>query len=275
MVFRKKASTRELASAKAKEIGTEVGVGVGHLRNAAVATAGAARDAVKPAVGSAREALAPKVDAARVAVTPKLEQARDAVAPKYEAARDGAVTAVKPKVDQVLVSLAPLVAAAVEAQQSSKKQVKKSAKKLGKLEKQTRGQRKEAARRAVATRAALKGERQRKWPWMLAAVAAGTAVGVVASLVVKRKQQPEWTEYDAPAEPSKLETAKEKAAETVSSVKEKAAAGAEKAKSALPGKGKESAEPKTTVVSTTPLVDTSEVVPVEVVEPPNANSHRA
>lgn len=202
MVFRRKGATAtsEQASTRAKEIGAEVGAGVGHLRTAAVATAGAAREAVKPAMSNAKDALGPRVGAAREALAPRLEQARDAVSPRVEAARDSAVSTMKPAVDSVLVSLAPLVAAAVEAQKSSSKKVRKSAKKW---EKSTRGSRKEARRRATEAALALKGERARRWPWVVGALAAGTAVGLAAALVTRRNREPEWEEYDldTPVEP--------------------------------------------------------------------------
>ncbi|GAA3393841.1 hypothetical protein [Cryptosporangium minutisporangium] len=282
MVFRrKKASTRDLASAKAKEIGTEVGAGVEHFRNAAVATAGAARDAVKPAVGSARDALGPKVDAARVAVAPKveaarvvvapklesaLEQAREAVSPRVESARDSVVSTAKPKVDQLLVALAPLVAAAIDAQQTSKKQVKKSAKKF---EKQTRSQRREAAKRAKETSLALRGQRRRRWPWMLGALAAGTAVGAGAALAARRNRQPEWEEYDL-VEPDTRSTVKEKADQ----VAERVSSAATSAKEAVSSTGDKTAKDKTTPIPGA-VEPTTETTASSVKDAAEANSRRS
>src|SRR5215207_2039961 len=129
MVFRRKAASTKAVSARAKGIGTELTAGVDHLKNAAVATKDVAREKLGPSVERASDALAPRVGHARELVEPRVEAARDAVRPAW---------------DSALASLAPLVAAAVEAQTKARRYGRKA-------EKMTRSQRREAARRAQAT----------------------------------------------------------------------------------------------------------------------------
>src|SRR5215207_11145059 len=122
MVFRRKAASTKGVSGRAKGIGTELTAGVDHLKNAAVATKDVAREKLGPTVERAGDALAPRVGHARELVEPRVEAARDAVRPAW---------------DSALASLAPLVAAAVEAQDRARKSA-------GKAGKRTRGMRKEA-----------------------------------------------------------------------------------------------------------------------------------
>jgi hypothetical protein len=145
------------------------------------------------------------------------DHARELVEPKVGAARD----AVKPAWDSALASLAPLVAAAVESQMKAQRYGRKAAK-------MTRPQRREAARRARATAMALRGERRRRWPWVVGALAVGTAAGAVGGALMGRSRSAEWESYDATEDGARRSTlrskagqAQEKVAGTAQAVKDK------------------------------------------------------
>ena len=57
------------------------------------------------------------------------------------------------------------------------------------VEKQTRGQRREARRRAHRISAAARGERPRRWPLILGAFLLGAALGTTAGLARRRAAQ--------------------------------------------------------------------------------------
>jgi len=215
MVFRRKGASTTEASDRAKEIGAELQAGVDHLRNAAAATRYAARDRLGPTMEGARG------------------HARDLVEPRVGAARD----AVKPAWDSALASLAPLVAAAVESQTKARRYGRKA-------EKMTRSQRREAARRAQATVMALRGERRRRWPWVLGALAIGSAAGAAGGAMMRRGR-PEWEEYDPTDDSGRHAKFRDKAGQaqgklsgTAQTVKEKVVA----ASGTVKGKATEAAQ---------------------------------
>jgi hypothetical protein len=74
---------------------------------------------------------------------------------------------------------APVVVAAADTVRSRARTV----------EKQTRGQRREARRRAYRIGAAARGERPRRWPFILGAFLLGAALGTTAGLARRRAAQ--------------------------------------------------------------------------------------
>lgn len=78
---------------------------------------------------------------------------------------------------------------------------------------------KEAKRRANAVAAALRGERRRRWPLMVAAFAVGTAVGAVASMLIRQGSEGSgWTKRDLQDVASK---AKDKISDATSKIADK------------------------------------------------------
>jgi len=149
-----------------------VGTGIGTIRERGQG----AVDALAPKIEQAKETLAPRIEAAREAAGQALVDAGEWAAPRLETARDQAVTTVREKV-------APAVSKAVTQAAVA------SAPTLH-----------EAKTRADAALAAIRGEvsapkRRRRWHRVSFLLAAGAASGVVAALVVRRKEPP-FTPYE-------------------------------------------------------------------------------
>lgn len=140
----------------------------------------AASRAMAPALESAWDALSPRVEHAREAVSPTVEAAFDAVAPRVEHARE----AISPAVDWTWAAMAPVLSAASAAAAEAARHAAETA------DKKTGVQRKEAKQRAERAAAALRGEKRRRWPYVLAALGLGTAVGAAAGVMSRRLTAP-------------------------------------------------------------------------------------
>jgi hypothetical protein len=120
------------------------------LRDRAVPAAGNVRDKALPAAASLREKLGPATESVKGALAPAAASAMEKVVPAAEAARE-----------------------------TSRRAAKKAAKRAA-------AQRKEASRRAKSIKAATKGEKKRRWPFLLGALAIGA--GVAAAVNATRKK---------------------------------------------------------------------------------------
>ncbi|HVX47087.1 MAG TPA: hypothetical protein VHC49_24560 [Mycobacteriales bacterium] len=120
------------------------------LRDRAVPAAENVRDRALPAAASLREKLGPATESVKGALAPAAASALEKVAPAAEAARD-----------------------------TSKRAAKKAAKRA-------KSQRKEATKRAKSVKAAAKGEKKRRWPFLVGALAVGA--GVAAAVNATRKK---------------------------------------------------------------------------------------
>jgi hypothetical protein len=182
MVFRKKGGSTAEMSSRAKEIGQELTESIDHLKQAAIV----AREAFTPAVGT------------------RVEAARGAVKPTWEA---------------MVASLAPVIAAASEAQETGRKAAKKSGRQL-------RSATKDAKRQVT-------GGRRRRWPWVVGgALVIGGAAGVATALMRKRTSRSEWEEYGSGQSRSTTGTIKSKAGQVQEKVSETAGAIKDKVSSA-------------------------------------------
>lgn len=141
----------------------ELRAGGAHFRSAANATA----EAAARAWSGARTALADRTRRRR----------RDADV--IEVAPDPEPTTRVPALEHHDVLL-PMVADFLTSIENRGNNVSVSSKQL----------QREANRRAKGMARALRGERQRKWPWVAAAFAAGTTVGVLIGLLVGREGGP-------------------------------------------------------------------------------------
>jgi hypothetical protein len=175
MVFRRNQSTTAEVASRAKGIGQELNESVDHLRQAAIA----AREAFTPSVGQ-------RVDAAKGAM--------------------------KPTWESMIASLAPIMAAASESQESGRKAVKMSRKQL-----------RSAVKTAKREAAKATGQRRRRWPYVVGgALLIGTAAGVAGALMRKRASRSEWEEYGTGTSRSTSSTIKAKAGQTQEKIAETA-----------------------------------------------------
>jgi len=140
----------------------------------------ALKDDVVPRLGAAQTAAiayaAPRVVAAREAVTPALESARETLVAGVDSARS-----------ELDARRAELVAAAETSTRKARKTAKKARKRAGQ-------KRKDFEKAALATAKTVKRKTgveksPRRWPWVFAVLAVGTAVFVL----LRRKKQDTWT----------------------------------------------------------------------------------
>jgi hypothetical protein len=140
----------------------------------------ALRDDVVPRLEAAQVAAvayaAPRVIAARGAVTPALESARETLAAGVDSARS-----------ELDARRAELAAAAAESTRKARKTAKKARKKAVKKHR-------EFEKAAVATARTVKRKvgiekEPRRWPWVFAFLAVGTA----AFILLRRKKDDTWT----------------------------------------------------------------------------------
>jgi hypothetical protein len=178
---------------RAEVISAEFGAGVGHLENAAGTAAQAAVQTLAPRVAQAREA-------------------------------------VKPRFDQVLAGLTPMVEAAVEAATEAQKTSAKSAQKW---EKNGRRNAKRAAgeakRRTTNAALALQGQKtRRRWPLVMGALAIGAAVGAAASALLARRETVLVDDFGFPLTPDEQTAAAEKTADAAKEAAAKVSSAADK-----------------------------------------------
>lgn len=124
-------------------------------------------------------------------VSPKLNAAKDRVQPAATKAKDVASSGW----DSALATLTPLVAAASEQVRQTGKVSKKSAKQSAKNNKKNAKKLEKRANKALGRK-----QGKRKATKLFGYALIGTAVGVGAAYVVKRRQAAQWDEYD-PAAP--------------------------------------------------------------------------
>jgi len=201
---------------------------VSSARDAVVPRVDAAREAIAPRIEAAREAAAPRVAAAQAAAikaaadlaprveaaqkaaqktlkddvvprleaaqvaavayaTPRVVAAREAVTPALESARETLAAGVDSARSELDARRAELVAAAEKSTRKARKTAKKARKKAGKKHK-------EFEKAALATAKTVKRKvgvekEPRRWPWVFAVLAVGTAVFVL----LRRKKDDAWT----------------------------------------------------------------------------------
>ena len=118
-------------------------------------------------------------------VTPKFNAAKDRVQPAATKAKDAATDSW----DSALAALTPLVASAADSVRQTGKDTRKATKK------QTKQQVK--AVKKLEKKAAKKTGQKKSRAGKLAGYALlGTAVGIVAAYVARRRQDAQWEEYD-------------------------------------------------------------------------------
>ncbi|GAA1714361.1 hypothetical protein [Fodinicola feengrottensis] len=151
----------------------------------------------------------------------------------WENAASAAVTnardAVKPRVDQLLASLAPVVEAAVQAQsahaKSAKKATRKWQKKADVARKDAKNVAGEAKRRTKRAVLAVQGEKMpSRWPVVVGAFAIGAAAGALGAALLARRGEEMFDQYGMPLAESEWGT-------TGEAVAQKAAAAAQTAAS--------------------------------------------
>jgi hypothetical protein len=147
--------------------------------------------AQKAAQRALHDDVVPRLEAAQVAAlayaTPRVAAARDAVTPALESARDTLAAGVDSARSEIDARRAELVAAAAESGRKARKAAKKARKKAGKKHKQFE-------KAALATAKTVKRKvgvepEPRRWPWVFAVLAVGTAVFVL----LRRKKDDAWT----------------------------------------------------------------------------------
>jgi hypothetical protein len=124
-------------------------------------------------------------------VGPKLNAAVDRVQPAAVKAKDAASSGW----DSALATLTPLVTAATENVRHAGKVTKKQARKAAKENKKNARKLQKRANRAVGRKQGRRGSK------LLGYALLGTAVGVGAAYVAKRRKAAQWDEYE-PAEPA-------------------------------------------------------------------------
>jgi hypothetical protein len=151
-----------------------------HVEAAQKAAQKALHDDVVPRLESAQTAAlayaVPRAVAARDAVTPVLESAKEALAAGVESARS-----------ELEARRAEVAAAAAESTRKARKKAKKARKVA--VKKHHELEKKVAATASQVKRKAAVESSPRRWPWVLLALAVGTAVFVL----LRRKKDDAWT----------------------------------------------------------------------------------
>jgi hypothetical protein len=147
--------------------------------------------AQKAAHKALKDDVVPRLEAAQVAAlayaTPRVAAAREAVTPALESARETLVAGVDSARSELDARRAELAAAATESTRKARKAAKKARRKAGKKHR-------EFEKAAIATAKTVKRKagvapRPRRWPWVFAVLAVGTAVFVL----LRRKKDDAWT----------------------------------------------------------------------------------
>ena len=148
--------------------------------------------AQKAAQKTLRDDVTPRLEAAQVAAlayaTPRVTAARDVVTPALDSARETLLAGVDSARSEIDARRAEFAAAAAESGRRARKAAKKARKNAGKKHR-------EFEKAALATAATVKRrvgvepEPRRRWPWVFAALALGTA----AFVFLRRKQGDDWT----------------------------------------------------------------------------------
>lgn len=152
------------------------------------------REQAGPAVSSAVDAVREKgLPAAVAAVETVREKAGPAAVVAVEVVRERGLPAAVAAADTVRHRAGPAASAAVDAVRDHAPVVAAAAgtvrSRARTVEKQTRGQRREARRRAHRIGAAARGEQPRRWPFILGAFLLGAALGTTAGLARRRAAQ--------------------------------------------------------------------------------------
>jgi hypothetical protein len=201
---------------------------VASAREAVVPRVDAARDAIAPRLEAARDAAAPRVAAASAAaakaaadLAPRVEAAQkaaqkalhDDVVPRLEAAEKAALAYAVPRAIAAREAVAPALESAketlvagvdsarselearrAEAIAAAERSTRKARKKAKRARKTAVQKHKEFEKAAAATAKTVKRKagvekEPRRWPWVFAALAVGTAVFVL----LRRKKDAAWT----------------------------------------------------------------------------------
>ncbi|MGY1913922.1 hypothetical protein [Blastococcus sp. SYSU DS0973] len=146
---------------------------------------------VEAAQKALREDVGPRLTAAQAAAlaytTPRVVAARDVVSPALESARGTLVAGVDSARSELDARRAELAAAAAESTRKARRAAKKARRTAGKKHRDF-----ERAALATATtvrRRAGAEPQPRRWPWVFALLAAGTA----AFVLLRRKKDDAWT----------------------------------------------------------------------------------
>ncbi|SNR34644.1 hypothetical protein SAMN06272737_103292 [Blastococcus mobilis] len=151
-----------------------------HVEAAQKAAHKALQDDVVPRLEAAQTAAlayaVPRAVAARDAVTPALESAKEALAAGVESARS-----------ELEARRAEVAAAAAESTRKARKKARKARKVAGKKHREL--EKKVAATASQVRRTTVVEAAPRRWPWVLVALAVGTAVFAL----LRRKKDDAWT----------------------------------------------------------------------------------
>ncbi|MGY1987777.1 hypothetical protein ACI792_16285 [Blastococcus sp. SYSU DS0669] len=146
---------------------------------------------VEAAQKALREEVGPRLTATQAAAlgyaTPRVLAAREAVSPALESARGTLLAGVDSARSELEARRAELAASAAESTRKARKAAKKARKNAGK-------KRRDFEKAALATATTVKRRtgvepEPRRWPWVLALLAAGTA----AFVLLRRSKQESWT----------------------------------------------------------------------------------
>jgi hypothetical protein len=160
----------------------------------------ALRDDVVPRVTAAQHAaqkalaedVGPRLTAAQAAAlayaAPRVTAARHVVAPALESARDTLVAGVDSARSELDARRAEFVATAAEASRTTRRAARKARKTADKKHRQFE-KAAVATARTVKRRAAMEAQPPRRWPWVFALLAAGTA----AFVLLRRSKGDAWT----------------------------------------------------------------------------------
>ena len=147
--------------------------------------------AQKAAQRALKDDVAPRLEAAQTAAlayaVPRAIAARDAVTPALDSAKEALAAGVDSARSELEARRAEVAAAAEKSTRKARKKAKKARKVAGKKHRQL--EKKIAATAVHVTRAGKAPSTPRRWPWVFALLAAGTA----AFVLLRRKKDDAWT----------------------------------------------------------------------------------
>ena len=181
-------SAREAAVAAAHKAAAELGPRVEAAREA---TAPRVESALEAAQKALKDDVVPRLEAAQAAAVayaaPKVVAAREAVTPALDSARETLAAGVESARSEIDARRAELVASAEKSTRRARKKAKKARKAAG-LARRDFEKKAAATAKQVKRRAGAEPE-PRRWPWVFAVLAVGTAVFVL----LRRKKDADWT----------------------------------------------------------------------------------